>query len=107
MKGSIRDCVGSEQTLTTTHITGVLAPREKWVGGKPKTAERIMGLDLGSQDLSSQDTSKPLTPLSGQWLTLHIGHLLQLQSRGGAWELIFPAHSNPRTLGKYPLYVTL
>lgn len=101
MKGSIRDCVGSERTATTTHITGVLAPREKWVGGKPKAAERIVELDLGSQDLSSQDTGNPLTPLSGQRLTLHTGHLLQLQSRGGAWELIFPAHSSPRTLGEY------
>lgn len=80
MKGSIRDCVGSEQTVTTTHITGVLAPREKGVGGEPKAAERITGLDLGRQDPGSQDTGNLLTPLSGQWLTLHTGHLLQLQS---------------------------
>lgn len=46
MKGSIRDCVGSERTATTTHITGVLAPREKGVGGEPKAAERIIGLEL-------------------------------------------------------------
>lgn len=80
MKGSIRDCVGSEQTVTTTHITGVLAPREKGVGGEPKAAESITGLDVGRQDPGSQDTGNPLTPLSGQWLTLHTGHLLQLQS---------------------------
>lgn len=105
MKGSIRDCVGSEQTVTTTHITGVLAPREKGVGGEPKAAERITGLDLGRQNPGSQDTGNPLTPLSGQWLTLHTGHLLQLQSRGGTWELMFPAHTNPRAFGKYPLYL--
>lgn len=80
MKGSIRDCVGSEQTVTTTHITGVLAPREKGVGGETKAAERTIGLHLGRQDAGSQDTGNLLTPLSGQWLTLYTGHLLQLQS---------------------------